>query len=79
MVVRTFWPGASAQEVERQVTDKIEKKLQETPYLDRISSYSRAGESTVMFFAKDSKVVDEPFKDVWALIQSNPNPNAPPI
>ena len=34
--------------------DKIEKKLQETPYLDRISSYSRAGESTVMFFAKDS-------------------------
>ncbi len=54
MVVRTFWPGASAQEVERQVTDKIEKKLQETPYLDRISSYSRAGESTVMFFAKDS-------------------------
>src|SRR5574343_2002672 len=54
MVVRTFWPGASAQEVERQVTDKIEKKLQETPYLDRIASYSRAGESTVLFFAKDS-------------------------
>jgi len=54
MVVRTFWPGASAEDVERQVTDRIEKKLQETPYLDRISSYSRAGESTVMFFAKDS-------------------------
>ena len=54
MVVRTFWPGASAQEVERQVTDKIEKKLQETPYIDRLSSYSRAGESTVLFFAKDS-------------------------
>jgi para-nitrobenzyl esterase len=32
-----------------------------------------------MFFSKDSKVVTEPFKDVWALIQANPNPNAPPI
>ena len=32
-----------------------------------------------MFFSKDSKVVTEPFKDVWALIQANPNANAPPI
>ena len=32
-----------------------------------------------MFFQKDSKVVEEPFKDVWSLIQANPNPNAPPI
>ena len=54
MVVRTFWPGASARQVEQQLTDKIEKKLQETPYIDRVSSYSRAGESTVLFFAKDS-------------------------
>ncbi|MCE1182615.1 MAG: efflux RND transporter permease subunit [Rhodocyclales bacterium] len=54
MVVRTFWPGASARQVEQQLTDKIEKKLQEMPYLDRVSSYSRAGESTVLFFAKDS-------------------------
>ncbi len=54
MVVRTFWPGATARQVEQQLTDKIEKKLQETPYIDRVSSYSRAGESTVLFFAKDS-------------------------
>ncbi len=32
-----------------------------------------------MFFSRDSKVVTEPFKDVWTLIQANPNPNAPPI
>lgn len=54
MVIRSFWPGATAQQVELQLTDKIEKKLQETPYIDRVASYSRPGESTVMFFAKDS-------------------------
>ncbi len=54
MVIRTFWPGASARQVEQQLSDKIEKKLQETPYIDRVSSFSRPGESTVMFFAKDS-------------------------
>ncbi len=54
MVIRTFWPGATARQVEQQLTDKIEKKLQETPFIDRVSSYSRPGESTVMFFAKDS-------------------------
>ncbi|NHC08342.1 efflux RND transporter permease subunit [Azonexus fungiphilus] len=54
MVIRTMWPGATAQQVEQQLTDRIEKKLQELPYLDRVSSYSRAGESTVLFFARDS-------------------------
>ena len=54
MVIRTIWPGATAHQVEQQLTDKIEKKLQETPNVDRIQSFSRPGESTVMFFAKDS-------------------------
>ncbi len=54
MVVRSLWPGATALQVEQQLTDKIEKKLQETPYIDRVSSFSRPGESTVLFFAKDS-------------------------
>jgi len=54
MIVRTLWPGASAAQVEAQLTDKIEKKLQETPHIDRVASFSRAGESTVLFFAKDS-------------------------
>ena len=54
MVIRSFWPGATALQVQEQLTDKIEKKLQETPFIDRVQSFSRAGESTVMFFAKDS-------------------------
>src|SRR5258707_671318 len=54
MVVRTMWPGASADEVERQLTDKIEKKLQETPRLDFLRSYSKPGESVVFVFVKDS-------------------------
>ena len=53
MLVRTSWPGASAVEVEQQVTDKLEKKLQETPHLDYTSSYSRPGESMIFVVIKD--------------------------
>lgn len=45
MVLQVQWPGASAQEIEQQVVDKIERKLQETPWLDNVSSFSRAGEA----------------------------------
>jgi len=54
MVVRTSWPGATAREVELQVTDRIERKLQEVPYIDWVRSYSRPGESLVFFSMKDS-------------------------
>jgi multidrug efflux pump len=64
MVVRTSWPGASADEVERQLTDRIEKKLQETPRLDHLRSYSKPGESVVFVFVKDSSRPDE-IKDTW--------------
>ncbi|NOT68542.1 MAG: efflux RND transporter permease subunit [Methylophilaceae bacterium] len=64
MVVRTAWPGASAQEVERQVTDKLEKKLQEVPYLDTLRSYSRAGESLIFLIAKDSTPAHD-VPDIW--------------
>ncbi len=53
MVVRTQWPGATAEEVERELTERIEKKLQETPYVDVIKSASRAGESLVFIQLKD--------------------------
>ncbi|HRH13222.1 MAG TPA: efflux RND transporter permease subunit [Azonexus sp.] len=52
MVIRSLWPGATAFQVEQQLTDKIEKKLQEMPYIEHIQSFSRPGESTVMYFAK---------------------------
>src|SRR5499427_1732457 len=53
MVVKTTWPGASPYDVEEQVTDKIERKLQELP-LEWIRSYSRPGESLVFVSFKDS-------------------------
>ncbi|MBK6677617.1 MAG: efflux RND transporter permease subunit [Rhodocyclaceae bacterium] len=53
MVVRTHWPGATAREVETELTERIEKKLQETPYLDVVYSSSRAGESLVFIQLKD--------------------------
>ncbi|AUG00579.1 multidrug transporter AcrB [Pseudomonas sp. 09C 129] len=54
MVIRTSWPGATAQEVSRQVTERIEKKLMETGEYERIVSFSRPGESQVTFMARDS-------------------------
>ncbi len=54
MVVRSFWPGATAQQMAEQVTDKIEKTLQEVPDADKIRSYSKPGESLILFQLKDS-------------------------
>jgi len=53
MVVRTLWPGATAQEVELELTDRIEKKLQETPWVDVLRSASKPGESLVFVALKD--------------------------
>ncbi len=53
MVVRTYWPGATAQQVAEQVTDKIERTLQEVPYADKVRSYSKPGESQIIFQVKD--------------------------
>ncbi|KVQ83636.1 multidrug transporter AcrB [Burkholderia multivorans] len=60
MVIRTFWPGATARQVQEQVTDRIGRKLQETPAIDFLRSYSRPGESLIFFTMKDSA----PVKDV---------------
>ena len=54
MVVRTFWPGATARQVQEEVTDRIARKLQETPDIDFMRSYSRPGESTLFYTIKDS-------------------------
>ena len=53
MLVRVFWPGASAREVEQQVTERIEKKLQEVPWFDFTRSYSKPGESLIFLSLKD--------------------------
>ncbi|RZT10579.1 Multidrug efflux pump subunit AcrB [Duganella sp. CF402] len=54
MVVRANWPGATSLQMAEQVTDKLEKKLQETPDIDEISSYSKPGETTIILKLRES-------------------------
>ncbi|MDD4962468.1 MAG: efflux RND transporter permease subunit [Gallionella sp.] len=53
MVVRTLWPGATALQVEQELTERLEKKLQETPWIDIVRSASKAGDSTIFVLLKD--------------------------
>lgn len=64
MLVRATWPGASAVEVEQQVTDKLEKKIQEVPHLYFSSSYSRPGESVIFVVIKDDTFSKE-IPEIW--------------
>jgi multidrug efflux pump len=64
MVVKTLWPGATTLETVKQVTDRIEKKLEELPNLDYMKSYTKPGESVVFVYLKDSiRASDVP--DLW--------------
>ena len=54
MVVQAYWPGATAEQVAEQVTDKIERTLQEVPFADKIRSYSKPGEAQIIFQIKDN-------------------------
>lgn len=54
MVIRAYLPGATAQQMAEQVTDKLEKKLQEVPHADKIRSYSKPGETLIFFQLKES-------------------------
>ena len=64
MVIQTYWPGASAEQVSLQVTDRIEKKLMETGEYDKIIAYSRPGESMITFIARDS-MRSKAIPDLW--------------
>ncbi|SHM51492.1 efflux RND transporter permease subunit [Rhizobacter sp. OV335] len=64
MVVQAYWPGATAQQMAEQVTDKIEKTLQEAPYADKIRSYTKPGESLTIFNIKDNSPPKE-VNNVW--------------
>jgi len=64
MVVRTVWPGASAEEVARQISDRVERTLMETGSYEFIRAYSRPGESLVQFVARDSLRSKE-LPEVW--------------
>lgn len=61
MVIQARWPGATLQETLQQVTDRMEKKLEEIDALDYVKSYTLAGESTLFVFLKsDTHSADIP-------------------
>ena len=64
MIVQVAWPGATATEMQAQVADKVEKKLQELPYLDRVESYSQPGVSFVRVILSD-RTPPAKVKDLW--------------
>ncbi len=64
MVVRTLWPGATTEQVDRQVTDRIEKKLQEVPYFKWSRSYSKPGESLIILELLDTAPAAE-VAQIW--------------
>jgi multidrug efflux pump len=64
MIIGVGWPGASASDMQTQVADKIEKKLQELPYLDRVETYSQPGDSYIQVILSD-KTPPAKVKDLW--------------
>jgi multidrug efflux pump len=64
MVVRAYWPGATAMQMGQQVADPIEKVIQEIPYAYKIRSYSKPGE-TVIFLQLDDSAPPRQVADIW--------------
>ncbi len=70
MVVAAGWPGATVDETLKQVTERLERTLQETDYLDRLRSYTIAGQTTIFVDLKQSTPPDE-IPDVWYQVRKN--------
>ena len=64
MVVQAVWPGATAADTLKQVTDRLEKKLEETPKLDYIKSYTKPGQATIFVYLKESTPKRD-LNDIW--------------
>ncbi|GMB01519.1 efflux RND transporter permease subunit [Pelosinus sp. IPA-1] len=64
MIVQVSWPGATARQMEEQVTDKIEKKLQDLPGLDYVKSYSTPGQTITYVILKDT-VLKKDVRSTW--------------
>ncbi|MEK0417636.1 MAG: hypothetical protein RI949_1642 [Pseudomonadota bacterium] len=72
MVVQAYWPGASAQQMAEQVTDKIERIAQEAPYSDIIRSYTKPGESLTILQIRDNSPARE-VSNVWYQVRKRIN------
>ncbi|MBI0529529.1 efflux RND transporter permease subunit, partial [Dickeya dianthicola] len=77
-VVSASWPGATVQDTVSFVTDVLEKKLQETPYLDFIESYSRPGEAVIFVNLRDSTPPSE-VQGIWYAIRKKMKDIAPSL
>lgn len=64
MIVQAAWPGAGIEDTLQQVTERLERKLQETPHLDFVRSYTRPGITTIFVNLQGSTTADE-VPDVW--------------
>jgi len=73
MIVSVNWPGATARQVEEQVTDKIERKLQDTPGLDYLKSYSVPGQSVIYVSLKEDTVVADKVHPTWLQVRNMVN------
>jgi multidrug efflux pump len=70
MVVAAAWPGATVDETMKQVTERLERKLQETDFLDRVRSYTIAGQTTIFVDLKQS-TPPEKVPDIWYQVRKN--------
>jgi multidrug efflux pump len=64
MVVQVGWPGATVSDTLEQITDRLERKLQETPNLDYLKSYTTPGKATIFVYLKDS-TPKAAVPDIW--------------
>ena len=64
MVVQAAWPGATVGDTLEQVTDRLERKLEETPDLDYLKSYTTPGQVTIFGYLKDSTPPGR-VPDIW--------------
>ncbi len=64
MIVAAYWPGSTAHEMQEQVTDKIEKKLQDIPNLDNLKSETRPGQ-TVIYVELGDNLPTEQIRPTW--------------
>jgi multidrug efflux pump len=72
MIVSVSWPGASALQVEEQVTDKIEKKLQDVPGINYLRSYSQPGKAVIYVTLKDT-VNEKDVRPTWLEVRNMVN------
>ncbi|MEK1912891.1 MAG: efflux RND transporter permease subunit [Pseudomonas chlororaphis] len=72
MVIQTRWPGATQEETLKQVTDRIEKKLEELDSLDYVKSYTRPGESTVFVYLRDT-TSGKDIPEIWYQVRKKIN------